>query len=417
MKILMYCLNYAPELTGIGKYTSEQADWLVAQGHEVRVITAPPYYPEWKVAQGYKAWRYKCETRNGVTVFRVPLWVPGRPSGLKRLIHLASFAVSSFPVLLAQARWRPDVVFVVEPPLFCSPATLLFGKLFGSKTWLHVQDFEIDAAFALGMLKSQFLRGLVERGERWLLRSFDRVSTISQAMLRLAEAKGVENTRLVHFPNWVDLTEISAGQGDQVYRKELNIPETAIVALYSGNMGRKQGLEVLAETAHLLKDAQNVHFLFCGDGPGKAELQAACSNLDRVHFLALQPKKRLPALLSCADIHLLPQRADAADLVMPSKLTGMLASGRPIVATACENTEVAAVVAGHGMIVDPGDAPAMAHAVMKLAGNDTLRADFGTAARAYAESFLALDNLLTHFVSQVGAALRDDSSTGRTIGA
>ncbi|MGO4154121.1 glycosyltransferase WbuB [Cupriavidus sp. YAF13] len=416
MKILIYCLNYAPELTGIGKYTSEQAEWLVAQGHDVRVITAPPYYPEWRVQQGYKAWRYSREKHNGVVIHRVPIWVPRKPSGLKRLIHLASFAVSSFPILLSQANWHPDVVFVVEPPLFCSPATLLFGKLFRSKTWLHIQDFEVDAAFALGILRNTLLRNMISRGERWLLRRFDRVSTISHAMIRLAESKGVESARLVHFPNWVDVNAIST-QANHEYRNELNIPHNAVIALYSGNMGRKQGLEILAETAQLLKDAKNIHFVFCGDGPGKVELENACSNLERIHFLPLQPKERLPSLLSSADIHLLPQRADAADLVMPSKLTGMLASGRPIVATAGEHTELAAVVKGRGVAVEPGNSSALAQAVLTLAGQDVLRADFGVAARKYAESFLALDSLLARFVSHIGVVLREEAPSKRASGA
>lgn len=406
MKILMYCLNYAPELTGIGKYTSEQAEWLVAQGHEVRVITAPPYYPEWSIAPGYSGGRYSREVRNGVTVLRAPLWVPRTPSGLKRLLHLATFAASSLPLLFGQAKWRPDVVFVVEPPLFCAPAALLFGKLFRAKTWLHIQDFEVDAAFALGILKSQRLRDIVERGERWILRRFDRVSTISQAMLRLAEAKGVENHRLVHFPNWVDVNAINAGV-DRSHRSDLNIPREAVIALYSGNMGRKQGLELLAQAAHLLKHAENIHFIFCGDGPGKAELQQACAGLARTHFLPLQPKERLPSLLSSADIHLLPQRADAADLVMPSKLTGMLASGRPVVATAANHTELADVVKGRGVAVAPGDASGLASAILSLADQHDVRVSLGHAARRYAETSLAVDSLLARFVSQIGIVLEE----------
>ncbi|WP_454726776.1 MULTISPECIES: WcaI family glycosyltransferase [Cupriavidus] len=411
MKILMYCLNYAPELTGIGKYTSEQAEWLVAQGHEVRVITAPPYYPDWKVAEGYKASSYKQETRNGVSVLRAPLWVPSKPSGLKRLVHLATFAVSSMPVLFAQARWKPDVVFVVEPPLFCSPAVLLFAKLIGSKTWLHIQDFEVDAAFALGILKNERAKRIVERMENRLLRWFDRVSTISQAMMRLAEAKGVDRSRLVHFPNWVDVETIHPEVKGHAIRDELNIPADAVVALYSGNMGHKQGLEILGRAAHLLQDSQNIHFVFCGNGPGRTALEETCTRLNRAHFLPLQPAERLPSLLASADIHLLPQRADAADLVMPSKLTGMLASGRPIVATAAAGTEVAEVVSGRGITVSPGDASAVADAVSSLASNEALRTALGAAARQYAETSLALDSLLTRFTVHVADVL-----SGKPVG-
>ncbi|MDB5732343.1 MAG: glycosyl transferase, partial [Variovorax sp.] len=197
MKILLYGINFAPELTGIGKYTGEMAAWLSAAGHEVRVITAPPYYPDWAVWPGHSARRYTKTSWQGVTVFRTPLWVPKRVSGAKRLLHLASFAAASAPALLAQWRWKPDVVWVTEPPLACTPAALAFARLNGAAAWLHVQDYEVDAAFDLGMLKGRRLRQLVTATERWLMRRFDRVSTISGRMVERAIAKGIDPARVV----------------------------------------------------------------------------------------------------------------------------------------------------------------------------------------------------------------------------
>ena len=117
MKILVYGINYSPELTGIGKYTGEMVEWMASQGHDVRVITAPPYYPEWKVGERYSSWRYRRE-EGAATVWRCPLYVPKQPSTLKRLIHLGSFALSSFFPLMAQRRWKPDRIIGVVPTLF-----------------------------------------------------------------------------------------------------------------------------------------------------------------------------------------------------------------------------------------------------------------------------------------------------------
>ena len=153
MKILLYGLNFAPERVGIGKYTGELASWLAARGHDVHVITAPPYFPGWRVSASYQN-RYCLQHLDGVIVRRCPLWIPRRPSGLTRLLHLASFALSSLAPLLAQLRRRPHVVFVVAPAFFCAPGALLLGRLCGRRTitWLHIQDFELDAAFELGLL-------------------------------------------------------------------------------------------------------------------------------------------------------------------------------------------------------------------------------------------------------------------------
>jgi colanic acid biosynthesis glycosyl transferase WcaI len=402
MKILLYGINFAPELTGIGKYTGEMAAWLAARGHEVRVITAPPYYPAWQVSPGYSASRYTTEQWQGVTVLRTPLWVPAQPGGAKRLLHLASFALGSLPVLLRQWAWRPDVVWVVEPPLFCAPAAALLAKLAGAQAWLHIQDYEVDAAFDLGLLKGAALRRCVVAAEGWLMRRFHRVSTISGRMLGRAQAKGVDPARLVSFPNWVDISAIQPLAGPSPYRAELGIAPDAVVALYSGNMGGKQGLEVLADAARLLQDAPQVQFVLCGNGAGRADLVARCQGLANVRFLDLQPMERLGDLLGLADVHLLPQRADAADLVMPSKLTGMLASGRAVVATAHPDTELGRVVAQHcGLVVPPEDAAALAGAIRTLAAHPAERTRMGLAGRMYAEKELSRDTILARFESHL----------------
>ena len=161
MKILFYGLNFAPELVGIGKYSGELVQWLSDQGHEVRVITSPPYFPAWRVSAGFCN-RYSIEQHDNLKIYRCPLWVPRRPRGMTRLLHLATFALSSLGPLFSQLLWSPDVVFTVAPAFFCAPGALFLGFLSGKRTitWLHIQDFELDAAFELGVLKGQLFRFL-----------------------------------------------------------------------------------------------------------------------------------------------------------------------------------------------------------------------------------------------------------------
>lgn len=410
MKILFYGINFAPELTGIGKYTGEMAQWFAEQGHEVRVITAPPYYPAWKVSEGYQN-AYVTEQWNGVTVYRTPLWVPSQPSGVKRLVHLASFALSSLPTLFKQWAWKPDVVWTVEPALMCAPATVIFSKMNGAKSWLHVQDYEVNAAFDMGLIKAKWLRGFLEACERWLMRCFDRVSSISGQMLKLARAKGMDEQKVISFPNWVDISTIQPLKDVSSYRKELNINDDQVVALYSGNMGGKQGLEVLAEAARIIAEQkiENIQFVYCGNGAGRADLEQACAGLNNVMFLDLQPFERLGELLGLADIHLLPQRADAADLVMPSKLTGMLASGKSVIATATADTELGYVItqgAQCGLIVEPENGKALAKAIVDLAGNENQRKVYGYNARKYSLDKLDKDTILKKFESDLEKLLK-----------
>ena len=405
MKVLLHGINFAPELTGIGKYTGEMAQWLAAQGHDVRVVTAPPYYPAWAVAPGYRADRYQRQTWQGVEVIRCPLWVPRRPTGLRRLLHLGAFALTSLPALLAQWRWRPDVVWVVAPAFACAPGALALARLRGAAAWLHIQDYEVDAAFELGLLKGDRLRRIATAGEGWLLRRFDRVSTISSRMLDRARDKGVAPSRLRALPNWVDVDAVRPLAHASSYRAELGIPPDAVVALYSGNMGAKQGLEVLAALAGRLRHRADLHFVYCGAGAVRTELMQACAGMANVRFLDLQPVERLPELLGLADIHLLPQKADAADLVMPSKLTGMLSSGRAVVAGARPDTELGQVVAQCGRLAVPQDAASFAAAVEELADDPELRRALGRRAREIAEQTLARDSVLQRFEADLQACL------------
>jgi colanic acid biosynthesis glycosyl transferase WcaI len=406
MKILLYATNYYPELTGSGKYSAEMARWLSERGHAIRVVTAPPYYPEWKIRNGYRGWKYQVE-RGAIRVYRCPIWVPSSLTGRKRILHLLSFAISSLPIMLRQVFWRPDAVLVVEPPIVCAPAAWIVARICGARCWLHIQDFEVDAAFDLGLVKGERVRRVVAAGERWLMRRFDRVSTISENMLNRLAAKGV--TDGVLFRNWVDTQTIFPLTVPSSFRAELGIANDAIVSLYSGNMGRKQGLEILADAARTLAKKSvapgtpssdgkpDVVFVFCGAGAGRADLEEACAGLRNVRFLDLQPVGRLNELLNMADIHLLPQKADAADLLMPSKLTGMMASGRPTLATAHEGTEIAKVLANAGSVVEPGDVKAFCEKLTKLSSDRQLRERLGRAARKFAEQHLSRDSILSSF--------------------
>jgi len=171
-----------------------------------------------------------------------------------------------------------------------------------------------------------------------------------------------------------------------------------VVALYSGNMGGKQGLELLADVARLMQEQEpSICFVFCGNGAGRADLVARCQGLSNVRFIDLQPLARLPDLLATADIHLLPQRADAADLVMPSKLTGMLASARPVVATAHPGTELANVVQACGLVVPPENPAAFSDALKLLAAYPVLCERLGAAGFLYAQENLDRDAVLAKF--------------------
>lgn len=405
MKILVYGINYAPELTGIGKYTGEMVEWLAREGHEVRVITAPPYYPEWRVGERYSAWRYRRED-GAATVWRCPLYVPKQPSTLKRLVHLSSFALSSFFPLMAQRRWKPDRIIGVVPTLFCTPGMRLLAKLCGARTLLHIQDYEVDAMLGLGMAGAGTggrFAALAAAFERSGLHHVDNVSTISRSMMNKAQEKGVAADKLIFFPNWSEVArfrEVSATQV-AVLRAHLGLPEEKKIILYSGNIGEKQGLENVVEAA-AQRQRQPWLFVIVGQGGGRARLEKMVSErgLCNVLFFPLQPYDALPVLLKMGDCHLVIQKRGAADAVLPSKLTNILAVGGNAVITAEPQTELGQLCAAHpgiAVCVEPESVPALVagiDAALSIPRENRL-------AREYAERTLEKENVLKQFIADI----------------
>ncbi|WP_237155464.1 WcaI family glycosyltransferase [Oryzibacter oryziterrae] len=370
-RILVYGMNYAPEIAGVGKYTGEIAEYFSAEGADVTVVTTPPHYPGWVVRDGF-ANRYGTSIENGVRVRRTPLFLRRKMSGIWRLFAPLSFALCSAPVVLFETlRRRPQIVFCIEPTLFAAPVAQFAAWLVGAKTVLQVQDLEVDAAFAVGHLGSKaWLKKLGYAFERAALRRFSKVITISNRMAEGLLAKGVAKDRLTIARNWVDLSHIYPMTGENGYRKELGFEQDDYVVLYSGNIGAKQGLNVLLDAADALKNDRQIKFVVAGEGPVKADLEKRYGHLANVQFLPFQPYERLNEFMNMADLHALPQEKGAADLVLPSKLGGMLASGKSIIVTADPETELAEFLGDAAVITQPGDSAGLAEGI-KLARTRT----------------------------------------------
>jgi colanic acid biosynthesis glycosyl transferase WcaI len=375
MRILLVGINYAPDLIGVAKYNTELCESLAAAGHDVQVVTAPPYYPAWRIPDDFDASYFRAKRSAGVAVTRTPIFVPAHPSGTKRLLHHASFALtSSLPVLQKVLLWQPDVVLSVAPSLMSAAFVGLVARITGTRSWLHIQDFEVDAAFDLGLLRNGRLRRLMLATEARIIKSFDRISTISPQMLDRLAAKGIARDRLSEVRNWIDTNAIAPRPRQTRYRDELGLKDTDRVVLYSGTMSNKQGLDLVIEAATILDRVYpDVHFVLAGDGPHKAKLMAQAGGLSNTHFLGLQPYESFGELMATADVHVLPQRAEAADLVLPSKLGAIFASARPVIAMARLDTGLAIEVDGAGLVIEPGDSAALAAAIGQL-GNDPVLA-------------------------------------------
>lgn len=404
-RILIVGLNYAPEQVGIGPYTQGLAEAFAARGARVEALVGKPYYPQWRVAPDHRGGWSRTREEGGVRVTRCAHYVPAVPTGIRRIVHLASFAVSVLPLAIARAlrrrKHRPQVVIAIAPALLSVISAWMAARLAGAKLWIHLQDFEVEAALATDLIGE---RSLLARLARWvearLLGLGDHVSTISPQMVARLHAKGIAPERVSEVRNWADSRFVPDPEGAEEIRAEWGLGQRK-VALYSGNIARKQGIEILVEAARKLSAREDIVVVICGEGPNRAELERLAAGLSNVQLHDLQPAERMGAMLALADLHLLPQLAGAADLVLPSKLTNMLASARPVIATTEPGTGLYAEVEGCGVATPPGDAGALAQAIADLVDDAPRRAGMGAAASERARERWSKDAIIERMARRI----------------
>ncbi|MDO9372916.1 MAG: WcaI family glycosyltransferase [Ferruginibacter sp.] len=406
-RVLLIGGNYSPELTGIGKYNGEMINYIAAQGYDCTVVTTFPYYPHWQVQEPFtkSSWFYKTQvvipptsTGHPIEVHRCPHYIPKNPSGLKRVISDFSFFFSALVKIIGFLfKKKFDVIMVVAPPFQLGLLGLFYRAIKGGRLIYHIQDLQIDAARDFNLIKSAFIINLLLKVEKYILMKADVVSSISAGMIKKIVAKYPRE--VVFFPNWVDTSQFYPLLEKRNLKKEFNFEETDKIVLYSGAIGEKQGLETILESAEELKDQPGVKFVICGSGPYKEKLRAIkeARNLHNVFFLPLQSYEKLNSFLNMADIHLVIQKANATDLVMPSKLTAILSVGGVALITANEGSSLYDVVNEHGMgvLVQPENSKAFVEALGRtLEGNQQI---INQNARLYAERYLSIDEIFRSF--------------------
>lgn len=416
--VLVLGINFAPEPIGIGKYTGEFAESLVRAGFTVRVVTAHPHYPWWRVLPSGRWAGYRRERMDGMTVDRCPLYVPSHPGGVGRILMDMSFFLTAWLAVtrLLLAGLRFDVVYTVVPSF---PTAWLgaWVKLFRRRArWVvHVMDLQVDAAVGMGLIRSRWLIRFLNWAERRVLGMADRVSTISEGMSGRLASKGVPEGRRLLFPNWVDLSVFhpaapSAGDG---LLEGLGLPREGRLVLYSGAIGEKQCLGILPEAAlRLAVDVPDVYVVIAGEGPYRDRLASECKALGirNVHFIGIQSTSVFVALLRRAWLHLVLQKDTASELFLPSKLGPILAVGGCAVVTAEPSSGLGRQLQAHafGFPLHPSTPEALHAAVLHLHGHPDRVLAIGEAAARHAARHLGREAVIGRYFRDLGL----DADTG-----
>ncbi len=412
MRILIYSYNYHPEPIGIAPLMTELAEGLVKRGHQVRVVTAMPNYPERKIYQDYRGKFYLTEYKNGVKIQRSYVWIRPQPNLLDRVMLDASFVVTSFmPALFG---WRPDVILSTSPSLpVCLPTTLL-GWLHRCPVILNLQDILPDAAVHVGLLKNKSLIRIFSILEKFAYRSADKISVIADGFVDNLVSKNVAPDKIVQIPNWVDVNFIRPmPKENNAFRSEHKL-ENKFVVLYSGNIALTQGLETVVKAAAKLRDIQDIAFVIVGEASGLQRLQEECNQCgaDNVLLLPFQPRERLPEMLAAADVGLVVQKKNVISFNMPSKIQVLLASGSAIIASVPDSGTAARAIrqSGGGVLVPPEKPSDLADAVLELYKHPEKVKTLGYNSRKYAVEQYAFEQALNNYES-LFESVKENSST------
>lgn len=384
-RFLLTGLNYAPEPLGNAPYTTAYAQALAGAGHQVDVVTGYPHYPEW--TSTHRRWRWTTDasapdTSGGrVRVHRVPHAVPATPDARGRLLLEATYGLATLPPI---ARRSYDAVIGVIPTLSGGLAARVAGAVRRRPVGLLVQDLVSAAALHGGVPgTSQRIARAVSAVERRVLRGAA-VAVVARGFE--APVRGAGARSVTHLPNFTTLAGTPTGAREET-RRRLGVAGDAFVVGYSGNLGYKQDFDTVIAAATLLRGDPAVTFLVVGEGSQRERIaQALASGEMRGVLHPLQPAEEVPAILDAADVLLAPQRPTDIDMSIPSKLTAYLASGRPVVAAASDQSETAAQVraSSGGLVVAPTDPAALAAAIRALRDDEARRTALGAAGRAYA---------------------------------
>ncbi|MFN6462222.1 MAG: glycosyltransferase family 4 protein [Nostoc sp. DedVER02] len=413
MHILIYSYNYHPEPIGIAPLMTELAEGLVKRGHEVRVITGMPNYPEREIYDGYRGKWYINEQKNGVTIQRSYLRIKSKPNLVDRLLLELSFVFTSLPQAFKGE--RPDVIILTVPPLLGILPATMFGWLYNCPLVLNVQDILPEAAVRIGLLKNKWMIRILAALEKFAYRTAHTISVIADGFRENLVNKGVPVNKIVCIPNWVNVNFIHPLPKQNNSWISSHQLDGKFVVLYSGNIALTQGLEIVIEAAVCLSHIKDIVFVIVGESKALQSLQEYCllHRAENVLLLPLQSREKLPEMLAASDVGLIVQKRNVISFNMPSKIPLLLASGRPIVGSvpATGTAAKAIELSGGGIIVEPESPDAMAAAVYDLYANPSLGKRLGNAGRHFAEENYSLEQALDRYEGLLSHIVTNRKST------
>jgi len=370
--------SFWPDLEATGQFLTELCEDLSPE-HEITFIAGPSYH-----VAGSGSGLIRHEKHGRVSIIRT--WGTRLPKQRLplRIMNLATYYILA--AVAARKIKRPDIIIAETDPPMLGLLGAILKRRFKCRLVYNVRDLYPDIAYANGGVRNRFLLWLLEYGNRRAYDASDRIIVLGEDMRQRVLKKGVPEDKLTIVTDWVDCAQIRPVD-DSPFRRELG---ENFVVMYSGNLGLSQQLDTVIAAAERLRDDTRIVFLLIGEGARKKALmdQVAALGLPNVRFMPYRPKDQLAESLSAADLHLVPLFPGAAGCIVPSKIYGILAAGRPFVAIMEDDAAIARLAREEsvGFVSAPGDGDELARTISDAASRREELRVMGKRARELAES-------------------------------
>ncbi len=398
IKPLLLTAYFPPEIGSASHLFYELAESLVEKNYAVTVITGfPRYYVKEKIDK-YRNKLFVRERVNGINVFRTrAIFFPGHIPVFRGLWQ---FSVAFSLFIGGLFTGKQDFIVVYSPPLPLCLSSYLLSKIKRVPFVVNIQDIFPQSAIDLGLLKNRYLIDLFKMMERFIYKKANFVTIHSEGNKKYIINKGAVSTRMEVVPNWVDTDLIKPADKFNQFRKEHSLNEKFIIS-FVGIMGYSQDLETIIESAKFLKDCKEIMFLLVGDGLEKAgiEKEVGINKLSNVKFLPLQPREKYASILEASDVCLVTLKKEVKTPVVPSKISSIMSSARPLIASMNLNGDAVHLIreAGCGLCIEPENPRMLTQAILKLYNNPELREELGNKGRVYAQKYFSRDSCISKY--------------------
>lgn len=391
MKILITSLYFYPDHSGIALYSSDFALYAKSMGHEVEVITGYSFYPKWKKRKEDRRKLFSVEEYKGIKIFRGYIYVPQNPTTITRVLQEFTFLLS-VSVNFFRVR-KPDILVSFTTPISIGFLSSLYKKITRCKLCINIQDFQLEAAGSLGMSKQKLFYSILSKLETYSYKNAELITSISDSMIELLKnKKGIPALKIYLWPNWIEVKEYKLALNNKGnFRLANNISSEKKIIAYAGNIGLKQGLEIFIDLADRFKENSSLIFLIIGEGAGKEMLinYAMEKRIDNIHFLPFLNNEEYLRFLNDVDVFFLSQKKTEFDVYFPSKLLGIMVTGKILLLSADKESELHKTILNNniGLVADYGDMDKLSELLDFALNDDAVINTIQTNARLYAEKF------------------------------